>query len=159
MIDAGLQLTFGGFAVGGHIIYGRDNGQWSLQPKGGHEHVRRADRRVVHARLERRSASMCFSTEDAGSGPTRTRPGPGANVGKVRNQFGVAVGDTFTLAPGAFLFMTYLYGTRHQAGVDLLSGTTSGTSIGEWFCQDATTTPARRRFSSARCSAGKLILA
>ena len=34
VFDAGLQATYGGFAVGGHFIYGRDNGQWNLAPKG-----------------------------------------------------------------------------------------------------------------------------
>jgi len=43
---------------------------------------------------------------------------------------GLAIGDTFTVAPGAYLMLSYLYGTRHQTGVDLLSGVNSSASLG-----------------------------
>ena len=32
--DAGLQVTYGGLAVGGHVTGGRSNGQFGLDPKG-----------------------------------------------------------------------------------------------------------------------------
>jgi hypothetical protein len=47
-----------------------------------------------------------------------------AAVGRVRLEQGFALGDTLTVAPGAFLMVSYLYGHRHQSGLDLLSGAT-----------------------------------
>jgi hypothetical protein len=138
VVDAGLSLTYGGFVVGGHILYGRDNGQWSLQPKGGTNMFAP----LVGASYTYGSNVVgfhVFSTQDAGSW---TQPGAAAAngqwIGKTRSQFGLAIGDTFTLAPGAYLCLSYLYGQRHQAGVDLLSGTVSSASNGHVYTNNST---------------------
>lgn len=126
-------------------MYGRDNGQWSLQPKGGQNMFAG----LIGSSYTVGSNVIGFQvlhTEDAGSWTDTNTTGAGANVGKVRNQFGVALGDTFTLAPGAFLFIDYLYGTRHQAGVDLLSGTISGTSSANGFVKTNNNTRAQAFF-------------
>ena len=64
-----------------------------------------------------------FSYQSAGSWTALTP----AAVGKVRTEQGLAAGGTFMLAPGAYVFLSYLYGTRHQTGVDLLSGVATAT--------------------------------
>jgi hypothetical protein len=134
LLDSGLQVTYGGLAVGGHILYGRGNntqGNWALQPTGG---VNEAAFLVGSSYTYGPNVIgfHAYTYQSAGSwNQTLRYQANGNNVGKVRYEEGVAVGDTFTLAPGAYLLLTYLYGTRHQAGVDLLSGAVSGSTYGK----------------------------
>ena len=38
----------------------------------------------------------------------------------------MAAGGTLALAPGAWIFLSYLYGDKHQTGVDLVTGDCPG---------------------------------
>jgi hypothetical protein len=119
ILDLGLQLTYGGLAVGGHMFYGHTVGQWSnLEPAGGRE----AFAPLIGASYTMGSNVVGFHFFDYESAGSWTRLTP-AMVGRTLSEEGLAIGDTFTVAPGAYLMLSYLYGTRHQTGVDLLSGT------------------------------------
>lgn len=123
MIDAGLQVTFGGLAVGGHVISGRENGQWNLAPKGSTDETSWL-LGASYAFGPAIVGASFYTVQSAGAWTPTTV----AAVGKTRTEQGIAAGGTLNLAPGINIFLSYLYGTRHQAGVDLLSGTTSGTA-------------------------------
>ncbi|CAH2602950.1 Porin [Rhodovastum atsumiense] len=122
IIDVGLQATYGGFAVGGHFLSGRVNGQWALVPSAGRDAVAY----VVGGSYAFGPAIVgvqVFNYQSAGAW-TPQRVG----VARSRNEYGIAAGGTLTVAPGAYLFLSYLYGHRHQAGVDLLTGATGVSS-------------------------------
>ena len=123
LADVGLQATYGGLAVGGHFMGGKFNGQWQPSPKG-------AD--TSYAWIT--GASYTFGSVVVG-GHFFDYQSPGAQgVGNLsngtysgfgigqRSEYGVAVGSTLTLAPGAYVFLSYLYGHRHQNGYDFLGG-------------------------------------
>ena len=117
VFDGGLQVTYGGFAIGGHIDYGEFNTSWTPQPKGGRD----ALAWIVGTSYQFGSAVVgisYFNVQNPGSWSTVTS---GA-VGRTFNQSGLAAGGTLTLAPGLYTFLSYLYGDKHQAGVDLLTG-------------------------------------
>ena len=126
VFDSGLQVTYGGLMVGGHLFYGRVNGQWALQPNGGRD----AYAGLIGASYTMGSNIIGFHLYDYQSAGSWNEGNAIYHVGTSRNEIGLAIGDTFTVAPGAYLMLSYLYGTRHQTGVDLLSGTTSSASNG-----------------------------
>jgi hypothetical protein len=130
ILDIGTQVTYGGLAAGGHFMYGRYNGQGGLQPAGGVN----ANAFVVGSSYTMGSNVIGFHYLNFTSAGSWTQPQAaqvnGNYVGKTRRENGIAVGDTFTLAPGAYVMVTYLYGQRHQEGVDLLSGAASGSTYG-----------------------------
>jgi hypothetical protein len=114
-------VTYGGLMFGGHIFYGRVNGQWALQPNGGVN----ALAGLIGASYTMGSNVVGFHLYRYNSAGSWTQATP-VSVGMTRQETGLAIGDTFTVAPGAYLMLSYLYGTRHQTGVDLLSGAVSG---------------------------------
>jgi hypothetical protein len=127
VLDVGAQVTFGGLAVGGHFTGGKINGSWGLSPQG-------ADN--SYAWLGGASYAVgpvifgasYFNYQSPGS-KTNLTP---AVVGG-RSEYGIAAGGTLTLAPGAYVFLSYVYGARHQSGVDLISGAVSNTNAGLGF--------------------------
>jgi len=112
--DFGAAVTVAGFSVGGKYQFGRFNGQWSLVPKGlpdGEAWLFGASYTVgpviVGAHwLDYKSAG------DAGN----------AFAGRVRREQGLAVGGTYSLAPGVSIFLSYLYGERKQNGYNFITG-------------------------------------
>lgn len=120
--EGGLMVTYGGLAVGGNVIGGSGNGQFALQPKG---------TRGEFAYLV--GASYAFGQFIVGAhyldymsaGNRSATASPW--VGNL-NQWGVAAGATYALAPGVNLYLSYLYGHRKEQGVDLLSGVNSSGS-------------------------------
>ena len=119
VFDSGMQLTYGGLAVGGHITTGESNGQFNLQQKG---------QINSFAWLVGGSYAIgpivfggsYYNFSSAGSKTFSSAP----TVGNRREQ-GVYIGGTYSFAPGMNVFLTYLYGTRSQGGIDLLSGAAS----------------------------------
>jgi hypothetical protein len=121
--EFGGQITYGGLGIGGN-----SNGQFNLQPQG-----------TIDSLGYTFGASYAFgpyvvgaSYIDYRSAGSRVGGGPSVQsplVGNGRNEWGIAAGGTWNFAPGMNVFLSYLYGHRHQGGVDLLSGvTSSGTS-------------------------------
>jgi hypothetical protein len=119
VLDVGAQVTFGGLAVGGHFTGGKVNGQWALSPQG-------ADNSIAwlggasYAIGPVIFGASYFNYQSPGS-KTAFTP---AVVGN-RTEYGIAAGGTLTLAPGAYVFLSYVYGSRRQSGVDLISGAVS----------------------------------
>lgn len=108
---AGLTLSYAGFTVGGHLAGGQMNGDFALQPQGG----RGTFAWLVGAEYATGPVivgASYFQTQFAGNWSA------GSSVARTENDTGVAVGATYTVASGFELFLSYLYGTRHQAGWD-----------------------------------------
>ena len=120
VLDGGAQVTFGGLAIGGHINGGDTNSGWALKPEGGRSYLGW----LVGSSYQFGSAVVgvsYFNTQSAGSWTNKT-----VGVGRSLNQVGVAAGGTLTLAPGLYTFLSYLYGEKHQVGVDEVSGSAEG---------------------------------
>jgi outer membrane protein OmpU len=124
LLDAGLSATFGGIELDGHYDGGKFGPGLSTINAG----ASGTDAWIV-------GGSYTFGPFIAGasyygfsSGYTRTSPviadgvvtatGSGAMHG-----YGIAAGGTYTLAPGASVFLEYLYGQQQAGGYDLVTGT------------------------------------
>jgi hypothetical protein len=121
VLDAGAQVTFGGLAVGGHVTGGSYNGAYNLNPEGG----RKALAYLVGASYAVGPAVFGASFYNFQSAGAWTRASGATGVATSRNEVGVAAGGTLTVAPGAFVFLSYLYGTRHQPGYNFVTGATT----------------------------------
>ena len=118
VFDGGLQVTYGGFAIGGHVDYGQFDTNYLTQPKGGRDELAW----LVGTSYQFGSAIVGVSYFNA-QGPGQWNSTNQAATGRTLNQSGVAAGGTLALAPGAWIFLTYLYGDKHQFGVDEVTGT------------------------------------
>jgi hypothetical protein len=127
VLDVGAQMTVGGLAVGGHFTGGKINGAWQLSPQG-------ADNSIAWIG----GASYAVGPVIVGASYFNyMSPGAKTNLTPAvvgnRTEYGVAAGGTLTLAPGAYVFLSYIYGARHQSGVDFISGTVSDANSGAGF--------------------------
>jgi predicted porin len=118
--DGGLDVTYGGLTVGGHITGGRVNGSLNtLLPEGQRdEFVWLVGASYAYGPFI--VGASYYDIMSAGSKTAATSPFVGN-----RNEYGVAAGGTYNFAPGMNIFLTYLYGHRKQLGVDFLSGAVS----------------------------------
>ena len=111
--DFGAAATYGGWTIGGHGTIGSYNGVNGLQPKGG------APASAWLAGIQYTSgpwvAGASYYVYDSQGSPL--------TVGIAqRRETGLAVGTTYTLAPGLDLIASYLYGTRHQGDFNFGTG-------------------------------------
>jgi len=112
--DFGVAVTYGGLSVGGKYMYGRFNGQWSLEPKGV------ADGEAILGGFSYTAGPVVVgahylnykSAGDIGN----------AAQGRQRREQGVAAGGTYSLAPGLSLFASYLFNERKQNGYNFVTG-------------------------------------
>jgi len=112
--DFGVAVTYGGFSVGGKYMYGRFNGQWSLEPKGV------ADGEAILGGFSYTAGPVVVgahylnykSAGDIGN----------AAQGRERREQGVAAGGTYSLAPGLSLFASYVFNERKQNGYNFVTG-------------------------------------
>ncbi len=113
--DFGLAVTYGGLSVGGHYTYGRFNETMgTLVPKG----LQNSQAGIV-------GASYTVGPLIFGASYLNIRsPGDVGNAyfGRQRNEWGVAGGATYSLAPGLSLFASYLYSERQQGGYNFITG-------------------------------------
>jgi Gram-negative porin len=121
---AGLELSYAGFTVGGHITGGQLNYDYGLMPRGG----RQGFAWMVGTQYETGPfvvGASYFQYQMAGAWtPTTGDSGNGAlAVGRTETDAGFAAGGTYTVAPGMALYLSYLYGQRHQIGYDFVTGT------------------------------------
>jgi len=117
--DMGLALTYAGFTVGGHVTTGAYNGVNGLKPKGGVD----GKAWLVGAQYNTGPLTVGASYYDY------TSQGSPLTVGIAqRREQGFAAGGNYVLAPGLVLYLSYLYGTRHQGDFDFSSGTTGTTN-------------------------------
>jgi predicted porin len=112
--DFGLVATYGGWTFGGHGTIGQYNGVNALQPKGG-------------APASAWLVGLQYATGPFVAGASYyvyNSQGSPLTVGIAqRREVGLAIGATYTLAPGLDLIASYLYGTRHQGDFDFATGT------------------------------------
>jgi hypothetical protein len=127
--DSGLIVTFGGLAVGGHIIGGTMNTNGSndfLPVAKGYPNQIAFVIGTSYAWGPFIVGASWLSVEQAGAFGTLYAPlHPGqvpTRFGYANNQ-GLALGGTFAYGPGAQAFLSFLYGRRHQAGYNFAADT------------------------------------
>jgi hypothetical protein len=118
--DGGFQVTYGGFAVGGHITAGRSNGT-SFSPvanngKDAFAWIAGTSYAVGPVIV----GASFFHLDAAGN-----QAGTTVKYNGELSTYGAAAGGTYTFAPGMNIFLSYLYGHQHEAGTDLVAGTAS----------------------------------
>jgi predicted porin len=117
--DLGLALSYAGFTVGGHLTTGAYNGVNGLKPQGGAN----ATAWLVGAQYATGPLTFGASYYDY------TSQGSPLTVGIAqRREQGFAAGSNYTLAPGLVLYLSYLYGLRHQGDFDFATSTTGSTN-------------------------------
>ncbi len=113
--DFGVAVTVGGFSVGGHYMHGRFNNQWAAWCRKG---LADGDAWLV-------GASYTFGPVIVGAHWLRQRDAGdlgNAAFGRIRREQGVAVGGTYSLAPGVSIFLSGLWGERKQNGYNFVTG-------------------------------------
>lgn len=122
----GLTAAFGGLAVGGDVYGGSVNGNGSRNTLP----VRNGGKNEIAFVVGTSYAfgpwivGASYLNEIRQGNNWQDIGGTAATVGTMR-EWGIAAGGTYAWAPGAALSLTYLYGERHQRGVNLYSTTAS----------------------------------
>jgi predicted porin len=113
--DFGVAATYGGLTIGAHGMAGQFNGVLALQPKGG-----------VNANAWLVGAQYATGPLTVGASYyVYQSQGSPLTVGIAqRVERGLAIGGNYTLAPGLVMYLSYLYGTRHQGDFNFATGTT-----------------------------------
>jgi predicted porin len=115
--DFGFAATYGGWTIGGHTTVGQYNGVNALQPKGG------APGNAWLAGIQYATGPWVIGA----SYYVYTSQGSALAVGiSQRREEGIAVGTTYTLAPGLDIIASYLYGQRYQGDFNFATGTLGG---------------------------------
>jgi outer membrane protein OmpU len=122
--DAGIVLTFGGLAVGGHYTGGMINGNQLIASGQPQEHawIGGASYAFGPFIVGFHVLNQQYGGAYAGSLATATNPNP--KVG-LRVDKGISAGGTYSYAPGANLYLTYIYGNRTQRGFDFINNAAS----------------------------------
>ncbi|HTU53333.1 MAG TPA: porin [Acetobacteraceae bacterium] len=116
--DFGGTITIAGFQFGGQIGYGRMNGDWSPQPKGGvNELAFMLGTQYTTGPIV--VGASYFKTKYAGGWTEGT-----TGVARAETDQGIAAGATYSLVPGMAIYLSYLYGLRHQLGYNFYTGAT-----------------------------------
>jgi predicted porin len=119
----GLAVTYAGLTVGGMVQGGAVNGQWAAQPKGEPDSFAW----LVGASYTYGPLIVGASYYDYIDANAQT-PANSATIGRERT-LGVAAGGTYSLAPGVALFLSYLWGQKHQRGYDYLVGAAAPANV------------------------------
>jgi predicted porin len=111
--DGGLALTYAGFTVGGHVIFGQLNGQVGLKPQGAPNAVAFiAGMQYANGPLTVGASWFNYQSQGAVALTGLSQ----------RYDEGLDIGGTYAIAPGLLAYVGYSYGQRHQGGVDFISG-------------------------------------
>ncbi len=113
---AGLAVTFGGIELDGHIDTG-DYGPGLSTIAGGHTTAY-----VVGGSYTIGPWIMGASYYGFDSSYTRRLATISTGAVGALHGYGIAAGGTYTLAPGASLFLEYLYGHQRAGNYDLIAG-------------------------------------
>jgi predicted porin len=109
----GLELSYAGLTVGGNTKFGNMNGQYEPNYFGGKNAVGwLAGAVYTLGQLSVGGSYFVYDSQGDYSKPL---------LEGQRQETGAAVGATYVLVPGVKLFLSYLYGTRHQGDFDFLS--------------------------------------
>ena len=112
--DFGLAVTYGGLSVGGKYQFGRFNGQWSLAARG-----------ITGGEAWLAGASYTAGPFVVGAHYVDYKSAgdlANAALGRQSREQGLAVGSTYSLAPGVSVYASYLYTQRKQNGLDQITG-------------------------------------
>jgi predicted porin len=124
--DGGLALTYGGFTVGGNVLWCAFNGQVNLKPQGGANAVAWVGG-AQYAIGPLTIAASYINYQQQGSV---------VMIGRSQSYNDeLAAGITYSIAPGLNAYAEYLYGQTHQGGVSQISGATGTTSNNDWHGQ------------------------
>jgi len=113
-VAGGLAVTFAGFEVGGHI----DTGKYSADLNPLQVGAKGSTAYIVGGSYTFGPFIVGANYYDYTSGQNKNGVDP---VGTLHG-YGVAAGGTYTLAPGASVFLEYLYGHQKNNGYDLING-------------------------------------
>jgi hypothetical protein len=126
----GLELSYAGVTVGGHITYGQQNYDYGLMPDGGQNTLAF----MVGGQYETGPVVIGASYfKSKFSGAWAADP---ATIARTETDQGFAAGGTYDVAPGFGLYLSYLYGQRHQIGWDFVTsspGTASNNTNAQVF--------------------------
>lgn len=123
--DAGATLTFAGVTVGGHFLYGdTNNNGFGLTKQNGRPELAWLAGASYTAGPIIVGASYVDVTSNGSIGSLTTGVDP---TGQRREQ-GIAVGGTYSVAPGFALFATYLWDQRKEGGYNFITGATATTA-------------------------------
>ncbi len=118
----GIAATLGGFELGGHIdsgVYGDDLGTIRRGATGTTAYIAGGQYTfgpfVVGANYYAYDSGEFKATPAAG----------GIGAGGGLHGYGIAAGGTYTLAPGASVFLEYLFGQQHANNIDITTETSS----------------------------------
>lgn len=115
VFDAGLTVALQGFQVFGHLTTGKMNGSFTPQVK--LASGRTKDGLAWVAGVAYGQGPWIVGTSYVSIDSQGSNGGTGN-----RTERGIAVGGTYTVAPGLDFFLEYVYGTRQQAGVNFRDG-------------------------------------
>ncbi len=111
--SVGAELTYAGLTVGGNTKFGNMNGQYEPNYVGGKNAVGfLAGAVYTIGHLSVGGSYFLYDSQGDYSKPL---------LEGQRQELGVAAGATYILVPGVKLFLSYLYGTRHQGDYNFLS--------------------------------------
>ena len=132
ILDAGASATMSGVTVGAHYIGGAMNTDNSILRTG--QKNSQSFLLGVNYAFGKAVVGVQYINElSAGYALTNSTTGAVTNGSQMLHQYGIALGGTYDYAPGAEVFVSALYGWRHQAGVDMLNsaiGSNSYTGTG-----------------------------
>jgi hypothetical protein len=126
-VNTGLVFTYGGLAVGGDLYTGavNPNGSRNTFPvKQGSANALAFLVGTSYAVGPVIVGASVLNTDRAGNYAQDLPGAANGSVGRM-HEVAAAIGGTYGWAPGAALSLTYLYGERHQRGVNLFT-TTAG---------------------------------
>lgn len=127
VLDAGATVTVAGITVGGHYTGGAVNNSDApirSGQKDGTNFILGASYTIGTVVV----GANYINEQNAGTGYTNGA-GQITNGGSMLHEVGVGVGGSWDYAPGAAAFVSGIWGTRHQAGVDLLNGSSATTKF------------------------------
>jgi hypothetical protein len=111
--DGGLVLSYGGFSVGGNVLWGAYNNQVQLKPKGAPNAVAWVvGAQYVYGPFTIAASYYNYQYQGAAAA---------LNISQ-RYDDAAAAGVTWAIAPGLSAYAEYLYGQSHQGGVNLYTG-------------------------------------
>ena len=126
VFDAGATVTVAGLTVGGHYTGGAINNSDApirTGQKDGNNFILGASYTIGTIVV----GANYINEQNAGTGYVTN--GAITNGSNMLHEVGVGVGGSWDYAPGAAAFVSGIWGTRHQAGVDLLNGSSSTTKF------------------------------
>ena len=127
ILDAGLSASMSGVTVGAHYIGGAMNTDNSIL-RTGQKNSQSFLLGVNYAWGHTVVGVQYINMISAGYALTNSTTQAITNGGSTLHQYGIALGGTYDYAPGAEVFVSGVYGWKHQAGIDLLTSGIGGAS-------------------------------